>query len=83
MREVTEVVWRKSADRRHFIGRSDDRIIMKISGSDAITGRMAIACSVIALCYATAAILLVSWPWNFLLLLLLFPSKRVRFQHYG
>jgi hypothetical protein len=117
VREVTKVdVWRKSADRRHFIGSSDARIIMgndkdallqlwpekrglvlddrsglvvgfgsstedfKRRGYDAITGRMPISWSVIARCYATAAILLASWPWNFLLLLLLFLSNRVPFH---
>ena len=48
---------------------------------EAITGRMPIGWHVVAVCYATAAILLGWWPWNFLLLLLLFPirNKRVRF----
>jgi hypothetical protein len=48
---------------------------------DAITGRMPIGWHVAAACYATAAILLGWWPWNFLLLLLLFPirNKPVRF----
>ena len=48
---------------------------------EAITGRMPIGCRVVVVCYATAAIFLGWWPWNFLLLLLLFPirNKRVRF----
>ena len=48
---------------------------------EAITGRMPIGWHVVAVCYATAAIFLGWWPWNFLLLLLLFPirNKRVRF----
>ena len=48
---------------------------------EAITGRMPIGWHVAAVCYATAAIFLGWWPWNFLLLLLLFPirNKRVRF----
>jgi hypothetical protein len=47
---------------------------------EAITGRMPITWHVVAVCYATAAIFLGWWPWNFLLLLLLFPirNKRVR-----
>ena len=48
---------------------------------EAITGRMPIGWHVVAVCYATAAIFLGWWPWNFLLLLFLFPirNKRVRF----
>ena len=48
---------------------------------EAITGRMPIGWHVVAVCYATAAIFLGWWPWNFLLLLLLFPirNKCVRF----
>ena len=48
---------------------------------EAVTGRMPVALYVVAVCYATAAIFLGWWPWNFLLLLLLFPirNKRVRF----
>ena len=48
---------------------------------EAITGLMPIGCHVVAVCYATAAILLGWWPWNFLLLLFLFPirNKRARF----
>ena len=48
---------------------------------EAITGRMPIGWHVVAVCYATAAIFLGWWPWNFFLLLLLFPirNKRVRF----
>jgi hypothetical protein len=47
---------------------------------EAITGRMPIGWRVVAVCYATAAILLGWWPWSFFLLLLLFPirNKRVR-----
>jgi hypothetical protein len=48
---------------------------------EAITGRMPIGWNVVAVSCATAAILLGWWPWNFLLLLLLFPirNNRVRF----
>ena len=47
---------------------------------EAITDRTPIAWHVVAVCYATAAIFLGWWPWNVLLLLLLFPirNKRVR-----
>jgi hypothetical protein len=47
----------------------------------AITGLMPIGRHVVAVCYATAAIFLGWWPWNFLLLLLLFPirNRHVRF----
>ena len=46
----------------------------------AITGGVPIGWHVAAVCYATAAFFLGWWPWNFLLLLLLFPitNKRVR-----
>jgi hypothetical protein len=45
----------------------------------AIIGRIPVGRHVAAVCYASAAILLGWWPWNFLLLLLLFPigNKRV------
>jgi hypothetical protein len=45
------------------------------------TGRMPIGWHTAAVCYASAVILLGWWPWNFLLLLLLFPieNKCVRF----
>ena len=41
---------------------------------------MPIGGHVVAVCYSTVAILLGWWPWNLLLLLLLFPirNKRVR-----
>jgi hypothetical protein len=47
----------------------------------AITGRTPIGWHVVAVCYATAAIFLGWWPWNFVLLLLLFPisNRCVRF----
>jgi hypothetical protein len=45
-----------------------------------LAGRMPIGWHVVAVCYAAAAIFLGWWPWNFLLLLLVFPirNKRVR-----
>ena len=48
---------------------------------EAVTGGTPIGWDVVAVCCATAAILLGWWPWNFLLLLLLFPirNKRARF----
>jgi hypothetical protein len=46
-----------------------------VSTKDA-TGRMPTSWRVVAVCYATAAILLGWWPWNFLLLLLLFGSSK-------
>jgi hypothetical protein len=49
----------------------------------AIVDRMPVGWHVVAVCCATAAFLLVEWPWNFLLMLmlLLFPirNERVRF----
>jgi hypothetical protein len=49
---------------------------------EAITCRMPSGWHVMAVCYATVAILLGWWPWNFLLLLLLFPiaNELVRFH---
>ena len=48
---------------------------------EVIIGRIPLGWHVTAVCYATAAIFLASWPWSFLLLLLLFPlgNKRLRF----
>jgi hypothetical protein len=46
---------------------------------EAIIGRMPIGWYGVAVCYATAAILLGWWPWNFFLLLLLFPIRNKRF----
>ena len=43
---------------------------------EAITGRMPIGWHVVAVCYATAVIFLGWWPWNSLLLLLLFSSSK-------
>ena len=76
-------LWR---DMRHEVERED--LSFSVATQDPnwrwyefITGRMPIGWRVVAVCYATAAILLGWWPWNFLLLLLLFPirNKRVRF----
>lgn len=48
---------------------------------EAVRGRVSIGWRVAAVCYATAVILLVSWPWSFLLVLLPFPigNKHQRF----
>ena len=76
-------LWR---DMRHEVGREDLPLDVATGHTNrrwykAITGRMPIGWHVVAVCYATAAIFLGWWPWNFLLLLLLFPirNKRVRF----
>ena len=75
-------VWR---DMRHEFERTD---LLGVATKDtsrrwyeAITGWMPIRWHGVAVCYATTAIFLGWWPWNFLLLLLLFPirNKRVRF----
>jgi hypothetical protein len=50
---------------------------------ETITGRMPIDWHVVAVCYATAAIFLGWWPWNFLLLLLPFPIRNKRVRFYG
>ena len=49
---------------------------------EAVTGRMPIGRHIVALCYATAVILLEWWPWNILLILLLLPggNNRLRFR---
>ena len=39
-----------------------------------ITGWIPAGWYIVALCYATAVILVGRWPWNIMLLLLLFPS---------
>jgi hypothetical protein len=49
----------------------------------AITGQKAVGWHVAAVCYATAAIFLGFWPWNFLLLLLLFPIRNQRVRFYA
>jgi hypothetical protein len=50
---------------------------------EGITGRMPSGWYVVAVCYATAAILLGWVPWNFLLLLLLFPIRNKRLRFYA
>ena len=50
---------------------------------EAATGRTPIGWRVVAVCYATAAILLGFWPWNFLLLLFLFPIRNKRIGFYA
>ena len=50
---------------------------------EAVTGRTPIGWRVVAVCYATAAILLGWWPWNFLLLLLLFPIRNKLLRFYA
>lgn len=48
----------------------------------AVTGRMPIGWHIVAVCYATAVILLGTPPWNVLLILLLLPggNNRLRFR---
>ena len=43
---------------------------------ETITGRMPLGWYIVAILYATAAILLGWWPWNILLILLLFSSSK-------
>ena len=86
---------KKAGEYRYFIGGSRDirpevrreglplGVVTKDPNRrwyEQITGRIPVGWYVVAVCYATAAILLGWWPWNFLLLLLLFPvrNKRVR-----
>jgi hypothetical protein len=79
-------VLRLSRDMRHEVEREDLPLCVATKDPyrrwhEPITGRMPISWHVVTVCYATAAILLGWWPWNFLLLLLLFPirNKRARF----
>jgi hypothetical protein len=50
---------------------------------EAITGRMPIGWYLAAVGYATVAILLGWWPWNFLLLLVLFANRNKRGGFYA
>jgi hypothetical protein len=50
---------------------------------EAVTGGMPSAWHVVAVCYGTAAIFLGWAPWNFLLLLLLFPIRNERVRFYA
>jgi hypothetical protein len=49
---------------------------------EATADRMPIGWRVVAVCCATAAFLLVEWPWNFLPMLLLFPIRNARVRFY-
>jgi hypothetical protein len=79
---------KKAGEYRYFIGGSRDirpevrreglplGVVTKDPNRrwyEQITGRIPVGWYVVAVCYATAAILLGWWPWNFLLLLLLPP----------
>ena len=48
-----------------------------------ITGRMPLGWYPVAVCYATAVILLGWYPWNFLLILLLFSNKHLQLSGIG
>ena len=48
-----------------------------------ITGRMPLGWYLVAVCYATAVILLGWYPWNFLLILLLFGNKHLELSGIG
>ena len=48
-----------------------------------ITGRMPLGWYLVAVCYATAVILLGWYPWNFLLILLLFSNKHLQLSGIG
>jgi hypothetical protein len=50
---------------------------------EAIIRQIPIGWHVAAVCFATAAILLVGWPWSFLLMLLLFPIRNERVRFYA
>jgi hypothetical protein len=74
-------LWR---DMRQEVGRED--LPLDVATKDpsrrwyeAITGQMPIA----AVCYATATMLLGWWPWNFLLLLLLFSIRNRSARFYA
>jgi hypothetical protein len=63
------------------MGREVEREGLPLGVATKDPGRMPIGWHVVAICYATAAILLGWWPWNFLLLLLLFPIRNTRVRH--
>jgi hypothetical protein len=48
-----------------------------------MTGRMPLGWYLVAVCYATAVILLGWYPWNFLLILLLFGNKHLQLSGIG
>src|SRR6516225_11087538 len=48
-----------------------------------MTGRMPLGWYLVAVCYATAVILLGWYPWNFLLILLLFGNKHLELSGIG
>ena len=48
-----------------------------------MTGRMPLGWYLVAVCYATAVILLGWYPWNFLLILLLFSNKHLELSGIG
>ena len=48
-----------------------------------MTGRMPLGWYLVAVCYATAVILLGWYPWNFLLILLLFSNKHLQLSGIG
>ena len=48
-----------------------------------MTGRMPLGWYLVAVCYATAVILLGWYPWNFLLILLLFANKHLGLSGIG
>ena len=48
-----------------------------------MTGRMPLGWYLVAVCYATAVILLGWYPWNFLLILLLFGNKHLELSAIG
>ena len=43
---------------------------------ETITGRLPLGCYIVAIAYATLSILLGRWPWNVLLILLLFSCSK-------
>ena len=50
---------------------------------EAIAGGVPLGWYIVTVCYAIAVISLGWWPWNFLLLLLLFPIRNKRARFYG
>jgi hypothetical protein len=68
---------------RETTGRADPGNLVEAQNRrwyQTITGRIAPGWYVVAVCYATVAILLGLYPWNFLLILLLFSSSK--YLHY-
>ena len=71
-------LWREMSRRADRDGPTEEQNRQKT-----ITGRMPLGWHLVAVCYATAVILLGWYPWNFLLILLLFGNKHLELSGIG